>query len=273
MVILAGNRKLTAAFLGKKPTWLTTSKPNSGPKPVVMSQDKRSDQTQGAASERPQFYGRRTGKKLRPGRQGLVETLLPKLQIALPDQGFIDPGALFDRPPQALWMEIGFGAGEHLAGLAERHPERGYIGSEPFINGVGAYLSKHEALGLDNVRLFADDVRLLLPKLPADCLDGLYILFADPWPKTRHHRRRMIHPDNLQQFARVMKPGADLWFATDHMDYGRWALWHILRDPNFTWEANGPEDWSRPMDWIPTRYEQKALTQGGACVYYRFRKI
>ena len=238
----------------------------------MSSADDRNDYP-GAASERPQFYGRRAGKKLRPHRQELVQTLLPKLRLALPGgDDHLDPAQFFDSPKTELWMEIGFGAGEHLAGLAERYPDRGFIGSEPFVNGVAAYLSKHEALGLKNVRLFDDDVRLLFPHLPDACLDGLYVLFADPWPKKRHHRRRMVHPDNLEQISRLLKPGAELWFATDHMDHARWALWHLLADGKFTWCAATAKDWTRPDDWIETRYEQKALSQGGSCLYYRFQR-
>lgn len=233
--------------------------------------DIRSDQR--TARRRPQFHGRRVGRRLGLHRRELVESLLPRLRIDPRDAAVAEPTTLFDEPKSRLWMEIGFGAGEHLAGRAERHPEIGFIGSEPFMNGVAAYLSKHEAAELRNVRLFDDDVRLLLPKLPDGCLDRLYILFADPWPKRRHRRRRMVGPENLGQFARLLKPGADLWFATDHMGHGRWALWHLLADRRFRWCAEGPGDWSRPADWIETRYERKALEDGASCLYYRFLKL
>lgn len=247
---------------------------NSGLEPLPKKSSKKSRDTQGAADQRPQFYGRRFGKKLRQNQKGLVENLLPGLRLEpiSPDQP-LDPATFFDSPKKGLWMEIGFGAGEHLAGQADRHPDIGFIGSEPFINGVASYLSKHEEQGLQNVRLFDNDVRLLLPTLPDACLDRLYILFADPWPKKRHHRRRMINPDNLDQFARLLKPGADLWFATDHMDYARWGLWHLLNDQRFDWPVKTSLDWQRPADWIATRYEQKALSAGGACVYFRFKRV
>ncbi|MCW9002483.1 MAG: tRNA (guanine(46)-N(7))-methyltransferase TrmB, partial [Rhodospirillales bacterium] len=146
-------------------------------------------------------------------------------------------------------------------------------GCEPFINGVASLLSHIETAGLKNVRVYDDDARDVLEALPDGSLDRLFILFPDPWPKARHHKRRLIGPGNLDLLARVLADGAELRFGSDHMDYVRWALWHLLEDDRFEWLARRPGDWRvRPDDWPPTRYEEKALAKGDACVFLRFRR-
>lgn len=223
------------------------------------------------------FYGRRKGHPLRARAEQLVRDLLPRL--AVPDPGTdpvpgdIDPGSLFGTPPTQVWLEIGFGKGEHLAGQAAANPDVGIIGCEPFINGVAGLLVEVEDHGLANVRIHADDARPLLSALPDASIDRLFLLFADPWPKTRHHKRRFVQRENLDVLARVLKPGAEFRFATDHMGYCRWALAHVMDHPAFEWLAEGPGDWrARPDDWRETRYEKKALARGKRCVYLRFRR-
>lgn len=223
------------------------------------------------SSEKIRFYGRRSGKKLNKGRKALVDDVLPTLRLD-PDrlEGLTDLSGLFDSPPAKIWMEIGFGAGEHLAGQADRHPDIGFIGCEPFMNGVAAFLSHRETLGLTNVRLFDDDARLLLDKMPEACIDRIYLLFADPWPKKRHHFRRFVNPDNLDRLARILKPGGEFIYASDHMGYVRWALARITAHPTFDWPAASKADWQRPADWIETRYEKKARGQGITPAYLKF---
>ena len=221
------------------------------------------------------FYGRRRGHKLRPGRQSLVDELLPQIRVAPPsDGGALDPAALFPPEIADLWLEIGFGAGEHLAAQAEAHPDIGFIGCEPFLNGVSSLLRHIDARGLDNIRIRDDDARPLLAVLPEACIGRAFTLFLDPWPKKRHNRRRFVGPENLDVLARLLKDGAELRFASDHMDYVRWALFHLSRHPDFVWTARRPQDWrDRPRDGFATRYETKALGKGLTCAYLTFRRL
>lgn len=184
----------------------------------------------------------------------------------------IDPQKLFDSPVKDVWLEIGFGNGEHLAWQAENNPHVGIIGCEPFINGVSVLLSEIEAKALSNVRLLADDARPLLDRLPEACLSRVFVLFPDPWPKKRHAARRFIGPENLKRLARVMAPGGILRIASDHPGYVVWTLQHLQPHPAFKWQAERAEDWRRrPVDWPPTRYEEKALA--GVPVYLAYRRI
>jgi len=194
-------------------------------------------------------FGRRQGRKLRAGKRSLVDELLPKLAVKLP----LDP-------KKEWWLEIGFGGGEHLAHQAALYPHVGMIGCEPYINGTGDLLKKVAAGNISNVSIHPDDARPLIDKLPDASLSRVFILYPDPWPKTRHHKRRIISTEMLDSLARVMKPGAELRLATDHADYCTWMLERLLVHPGFTWTAKRCNDWlNPPPDWISTRYEQKAL--------------
>ena len=218
------------------------------------------------------FYGRRKGRALRSGRTHLLAQLLPKLRVDV-TRGRVEPATLFDRPVADIWFEVGFGGGEHLAAQARAHPGIGMLGSEPFINGVGRLLSEIERDDLSNVRIHPDDARDLIDVLPDASIGRVFALFADPWPKRRHHRRRFIGPDNLPGLARIMKDGAELRVASDQMALVRWMLFHIIGHGAFEWTARGPDDWrSRPGDWPQTRYEAKALERGETCVYLTFRR-
>jgi tRNA (guanine-N7-)-methyltransferase len=217
------------------------------------------------------IYGRRRGRPLRPGRQHLTETLLPQLAIALPEHGLLDPTALFARPVVQTWLEIGFGAGEHLAEQAEQHPDIGFIGCEVFENGVARLLGEIDRRGLSNIRIFADDARLLLDALPERSVGRVFILFPDPWPKQRHHKRRLVAPATLDRLAVLMPLGAELRLATDDRDYLVWMLEHVTAHPDFSWLARRPADWrNRPADWPATRYEQKARAAGRNPAFLRF---
>ena len=221
-----------------------------------------------------QYYGRRQGRRLRLGRARLIDELLPRLSLALPAPGeALAPASLFGRPATEFWLEIGFGAGEHLAAQADRRRDVGIIGCEPYLNGIAGLLARVDALGLDNVRIFAEDARLLLAALPDDCLARVFILFPDPWPKKRHWRRRIVAAATLAELARVMRAGAELRLATDHAEYGQWMLAHVLRAGAFDWLAERPADWrERPADWPQTRFETKAKNAGRASLYLRFRR-
>ena len=216
-------------------------------------------------------YGRRRGRPLRQGRRVLAESLLPRIAIILPDRGPLDPKRLFPASPQAVWLEIGFGAGEHLAAQAVAHPEVGLIGCEVFENGIARLLGEIAHQGLDNVRILADDARLLLDRLRPGSLGRVFILFPDPWPKARHHKRRLIAPATLDRLAHVMQPGAELRLATDDPGYLDWMLEHVTARPDFIWTARTPADWrERPPDWPATRYEEKARAAGRIPAFLRF---
>ncbi len=222
---------------------------------------------------RPILYGRRRGRPLRPGRRALLETLLPRLSIALPARGPLDPATLFPARPRACWLEVGFGAGEHLLAQARAHPDVGLIGCEPFINGVARLLSAIADDPPANLRLLADDARPLIDLLAEGSIERMFVLFPDPWPKTRHHARRFIGPANLDPIARILADHAELRLATDHAEYARWMLEHLGRHPAFEWTARGPADWrERPADWPETRYEAKARARGARPVFLRYRR-
>ncbi|HJM49959.1 MAG TPA: tRNA (guanosine(46)-N7)-methyltransferase TrmB [Alphaproteobacteria bacterium] len=215
-------------------------------------------------------YGRRRGHRLRPARQALVDKLLPRLSVGLPATGVLDAERLKDGARE-LWLEIGFGAGEHLASLAGRHPEVRFIGCEPFLNGVASLLAQVNEQGLENILLVHGDARPLLAALPEACLSRVIFLFADPWPKKRHHKRRFVCRENLDAIARVLVAGGDFRFASDHGEYVRWTLARVLRHGAFAWPARSVADWNRrPADWPATRYEAKALAAGRQPLYFRF---
>jgi tRNA (guanine-N7-)-methyltransferase len=210
---------------------------------------------------------------LRPGQSRLIEELLPRLK--LPGQGEIgDLADLFPRPAGAITLEIGFGGGEHLAFRARTQPEIGFIGCEPFVNGMAKLLAVVEEEGLANVRVWADDATDLIARLPAAAIDCVYLLYPDPWPKRRQHKRRFLSDENLAALARVMRPGAELRFATDIDSYAGWGLMRVFRSPDFVWQAERPDDWRRPWaGWPSTRYEAKARREGRGSAYLTFTRV
>ena len=226
------------------------------------------------------FFGRRKGRKLRPARQRLFDDMLPRLSVDLPAPGGrLDPTRLFDPPRREIWLEIGFGGGEHLAWQALDHARRqsdvGLIGVEFFVNGIAALFHRLEGSpAQDLLRVYQGDARDLLAALPVASLQRVFILFPDPWPKLRHHKRRLIQGQTLDCLARVMVPGGELRIATDDADYLAWILERLVRHPAFDWMARRPGDWrARPDDWPATRYEEKALDAGRNPSYLRFRRL
>ena len=217
------------------------------------------------------LHGRRRGRALRPGQRQLLETKLPSLAVALPADGALDPRALFSAPMEAVWLELGFGGGEHLAAQADAHRQIGMIGAEIFENGVAKLLAEIERRALGNIRIFRDDARRLVASLADASIARAFILFPDPWPKERHKKRRLVTRDFLDQLARAMIDGAELRLATDDMDYARTMLALGCEHRDFRWTALGPGDWRvRPADWPATRYEKKAIAAGRAPLYLRF---
>ncbi len=207
-------------------------------------------------------FGRRRGRTLTPHRQGLVDNLLPRIAI--------NPEAPDIASYERIWLEIGFGGGEHLAAQAAKNPDVLFLGCEPFMDGVGKLLCDVEEQKLDNVRILTDDARLLLQTLPPASLERAFILFPDPWPKERHHKRRIVNQQTLSMLARVLKLGSELRIATDHVDYATWILEHAIAHPDFAWKPTSQKDWREaPEDWVQTRYEKKTRDQGRASLYYR----
>ncbi|CAK0753813.1 tRNA (guanine-N(7)-)-methyltransferase [uncultured Gammaproteobacteria bacterium] len=229
------------------------------------------------AMDQPRFilYGRRHGRPLRKHKVEVLETLLPQVQLDLPAPGtLLDPPALFPVPVSAVWLEVGFGAGEHLAAQAVANPDVGLIGCEPFINGVAGLLDKIEQADvIERVRILPDDARPLLDALPEASIGRCFVLFSDPWPKTRHHNRRFIGPENLPRLARVLADGAELRLASDDPALITWMLDYTWHHPDFEWLATRAADWRvRTSDWPETRYERKAIEAGRTPVFLRFRR-
>ena len=221
-------------------------------------------------TDKPHFYGRRRGHTLGPRRRARLEAVLDRFGVTAPDMPDGNPAALFP-PTTPVWLEIGFGAGEHLAAQAAAHPDIGFLGCEPFRNGVATLARFIDEADLTNIRVFHEDVRPLLPQLAPAVFDRVFLLFPDPWPKARHHGRRFINRENLDMLARVMRDGAELRFASDHSYYCRWALAQVRAHGAFEWTARRAADWrERPADAITTRFEGKALEAGRQPLYFRF---
>jgi tRNA (guanine-N7-)-methyltransferase len=215
------------------------------------------------------LYGRRSGHALRAGQSALLEELLPRVSVPA---GPITAKGLFgdDRP---LELEIGFGSGEHLAWQAAERPNHGFIGCEPFLNGVVAALSKVAGESLHNVRIHMGDALDVVERLPDGGLDRLYLLHPDPWPKARHAKRRMVNDGPLDLFAAKLRPGAEFRLGTDDPVYCRWAMMVMNRRRDFEWLAESSADFlTRPPDWPETRYEAKARRKGHEVWYMRYRR-
>ena len=223
------------------------------------------------------FYGRIKGKTLKPAQQRYMQEDLADLRLSgvspqdNPDRHTVNPQAFFgDTRP--LWLEVGFGGGEHLVHQCARNPYVGIIGCEPYINGVAMLLGKIRSAGVENLRVYPWDVRDLFDVLPDQCLERAFLLYPDPWPKLRHHRRRFVTPGYLDPLARVLKPGALFRVATDIPDYVRQTLAEVP-PAGFDCLTPAPVDWVQPWDdWLSTRYEQKALREGRNPHYLTFRR-
>jgi tRNA (guanine-N7-)-methyltransferase len=225
-----------------------------------------------------QFYGRRKGRPLRKGRQFLFDELLPRITVPLNPGVELDPAALFKSGEEAVgqeavWLEIGFGGGEHLAHQAAAHPAIGFIGCEVFESGIASGLSHIAERKLENVRIHPEDARTLLAALQPQSLERIFLLFPDPWPKRRHEPRRFVNRGNLDRLADLLRDGGELRIASDDPTYVEWTLRHVPIHPAFQWLAQSPRDWQeRPEDAVETRYEKKAREAGRVPHFFRFRR-
>jgi tRNA (guanine-N7-)-methyltransferase len=216
------------------------------------------------------FYGRRKGRPLRKRKNQLLEQSLQQYTLTLPKEGCLDPAECFATTPDSVQLEIGFGGGEHLAAQAAQHPATGFLGCEPFINGVASLLDHIDRLSLTNIRLFPDDARFLLDALPDASIGRCFVLFADPWPKARHAERRFIGPENIPRLVKVLQKGAELRLATDDMQLATWMREHLqLAADFFTMVHDSPVP---PVDWVTTRYQQKAIVAGRVPHYFSFQR-
>lgn len=222
------------------------------------------------------FYGRLKGKALKPSQKTYLDEDLAALSPGPvdwadnPQRELLDLEARFDGRP--AWLEIGFGGGEHLVHQAARNPGVGIIGAEPYINGVAMLLGKIRRAGVDNLAVYPGDARDLFDVLPKASIGRAFLLYPDPWPKKRHHRRRFVTPEHLEPLARVMQPGGIFRVATDIPDYVRQTLEEAPR-AGFQWLAQRAQDWREPWDdWVSTRYEQKALREGRVPHYLTFQR-
>jgi tRNA (guanine-N7-)-methyltransferase len=216
------------------------------------------------------FYGRRKGRPLGKVLNRLLSETLPHLRFDLD----ILPASQFVHSPVDVFLEIGFGGGEHLAGLALARPNAAFIGAEPFVNGVATMLRHIDEHGLKNIRLWDDDVRQVLPKLSDGCLAGAYIMFPDPWPKRRHAARRILNPPMMETLARLIRPEGMLMLASDDPTAKSWLLQAATSHPAFSWTARRPDDWrNRPADIPETRYMRKAYNEARTPSWFRFERI
>jgi tRNA (guanine-N7-)-methyltransferase len=220
------------------------------------------------------FFGRRKGHKLRAYQADLISHLLPKLSLDIAGAPVADLNALFGAPVDRVRLEIGFGGGEHLAAEARAFPNTGFIGCEPYVNGMAKILTSIETDGIRNVRLFAGDASELLAWLPASSLARIDLIHPDPWPKRRHWKRRFVQDATIAAMARALKKSGEFRFVSDIDDYSAWTLWHFSRAPDFVWTAERASHWREPWPgYTMTRYGRKATREGRAAAYLIFRKI
>jgi tRNA (guanine-N7-)-methyltransferase len=219
------------------------------------------------------FYGRRKGHALKRQQATLIETLLPTLAVDLVSRAPENIASLFAHTPRDFWLEIGFGGGEHLVARAKAHPELGFIGCEPFVNGMAKALVGIERNGLKNVRLHFGDAIDLIDWMPDASLAGVDLLYPDPWPKKRHRKRRFVQDETVVKLARIIRPGGTFRFASDIPHYVAWTLEHLSRAPAFSWTAERADDWRLPWaEWVETRYEAKAKREGRTPAYLTFSR-
>jgi tRNA (guanine-N7-)-methyltransferase len=220
------------------------------------------------------FFGRRKGHKLRHHQADLIEGLLPRLSLDIAGASPADLADRFDRPVDSIRLEIGFGGGEHLIAEALAFPATGFIGCEPYVNGMAKILAQIEAYNIGNIRLFAGDAAELLAWAPPLALARIDLIHPDPWPKRRHWKRRFVQDATIAAMARTLQPRGEFRFVSDMADYCAWTLAHLARSPDFVWTAERASDWRLPWPgYTMTRYGRKAEREGREAAYLRFRKV
>lgn len=222
---------------------------------------------------KPKFYGRRKGKTLKTNRQAAYESIMPWAQIALPSTG-TDPKTLFDFPVSDVWLEIGFGNGEQLIHQALNNPTIGFIGCEPFQNGVAALCRDMRDKNVKNIRIWQDDARLLMPLIKSKSIGRCFVLNSDPWPKTKHHKRRFIQKETLDELHRLLRTGSELRLSSDDPRLNAWQMEKPYFHGGYEWLANDASGWrERPADMLGTRYQEKGATAGRATMFMNFKTI
>ncbi len=220
------------------------------------------------------LFGRRQGRTLGGMRQYALDNILPKIKLPedhLTQNHATNPDEFFEQKHKQYWLEIGFGHGEHITKLMRQNPTTGYIGAEPFVNGMSNFLSDIQDDDLNNVRVIMDDGMIIARSIVPNTLDGIYILNPDPWHKKRHHKRRIINQENLDIFAKILKPKAQLIMTTDVPYLAEWMVTQSSNHPEFTWQARSKSDWQeKPEGWITTRYETKGAKGSNKMVYLIF---
>lgn len=223
-------------------------------------------------------YGRRFGRALHKSRLNVLETILPLLHVKqefLPENATISPTQIFGQPVTEFHFEIGFGNGEHLLYIMDNHPNSHFIGAEPYVNGMSAFLKSLPTEQIPtNLRVHMDDALMVINSLEDQSVDVLYILNPDPWPKSRHHKRRIVSDENLKKYARVIKDNGMLVQTTDVDDLAEWMLTKTMNCPDFEWQAESPSDWkTAPNGWMATRYENKGRDAGRQQTYLIYKRI
>jgi tRNA (guanine-N7-)-methyltransferase len=236
--------------------------------------DRRKSPPDDSVERQGSFFGRRKGHKLRAHQADLVAHLLPHLALDIQQSPPPSLADLFDPPAAATRLEIGFGGGEHLIAEARKFPETGFIGCEPYVNGMAKILAQIEAHNIGNIRLFAGDAAELLAWLPARSLTRIDLIHPDPWPKRRHWKRRFVQDATVTAMARLLKAGGEFRFVSDIDTYCAWTLAHVLRSPDFRWLADRADDWRLPWEgYTMTRYGRKAEREGRVANYLRFERV
>jgi tRNA (guanine-N7-)-methyltransferase len=227
-------------------------------------------------SESRKLYGRKKGRPLGSERAEAIEKLLPALSVAiekLSERHDVHPASLFTKLYKQYWLEIGFGQGEHVSALMRENPDTGYLAAEPFINGVASFVKGIKDMCEHNVRILHDDGMKIACSLNPASIDGIYILNPDPWPKKRHHERRIVNQEKLHALAKILKSGAPMILSTDVPDLADWMMTQTVNHGAFTWEANSAKDWwERPSGWHPTRYELKRANHSERMCYLLFKR-
>jgi tRNA (guanine-N7-)-methyltransferase len=236
--------------------------------------DRRGSPPDDSVARQGSFFGRRKGHKLRAHQADLIDHLLPHLALDIPQSPPHSLADLFDPPAAAMRLEIGFGGGEHLIAEAQKFPETGFIGCEPYVNGMAKILAQIEANNIGNIRLFAGDAAELLAWLPPRSLTQIDLIHPDPWPKRRHWKRRFVQDATVTAMARLLNKSGEFRFVSDIDTYCAWTLAHLLRSPDFRWLAERADDWRLPWEgYTMTRYGRKAEREGRAANYLRFERV